>query len=157
MRPVFFFIGAGILIAIASCSKNAHREGGGDICLSTGPIIVYKTKKDYSNNVPVQLTADKKSLISYPGRGDIRKPVLLANGYYSGVSGNAYLSITLDEYADTNNKYPSDELMKYVIDADPFTEWYNVCPCAYVVGRDTTSLNRIIRHDSLGKCRDLPH
>ena len=121
-------------------------------CSSYGPISVFKPKKDYTNNVPVHLSSDKKSLISYPGREAIQRPVQLVNGYYYSTNpGNAYLSITIDQYMDTNNHYSSDQLINYVIDTDPFSEYYNICICSGAT-RDTASLNRIIRHDSLGKC-----
>ena len=153
MKPFFLFILAGILLITDSCIKTPHRAGGDDICETTGPIVVYKTKKDYSNNVSIQLSADKKTITAYPGPTEVHKPAPLVNGYYCAkMFGNAFLSITIDQYADSNNKYPFDQLMKYVIDTDPFTEYYEVCPCAAVVGRDSVSLSRLILHDSLGKC-----
>lgn len=153
MRPVFFFICAGIFIAAVSCYKKPQRTGGNEICETTSPIVVYKTKKDYSNNVSVQLSGDKKVVTAYPGPAEVHQPIQLANGYYLQTTlGNAFLSITRDQYADSNNKYPTDKLINYVIDADPFTEYYEVCPCAMVAGRDTASLNRLILHDSLSQC-----
>ncbi len=153
MKPFFMLFCIGAFITIASCYKKPHRAGGDDICETTGPIVVYKTKKDYSNNVSVQLSADKKTVTAYPGSFEVHKPIPLANGYYLQTTlGNAFLSITLDQYADTNNNYPHDQLIEYVIDPDPFTEFYEVCPCAMVAGRDTFSLNRLILHDSLSKC-----
>ena len=53
-----------------------------------GPhVLIYKTKGDYFNNVPVILSADKTKLISYPDikdvytNGKLALPELIAGGY----------------------------------------------------------------------------
>ena len=50
---------------------------------ATGPVVVYKTKKDYRNHVSVQLSADGLTITAYPGPSDVlaQKPIELAEGY----------------------------------------------------------------------------
>jgi hypothetical protein len=56
--------------------------------------VVYKTTKDYSKNVDIQLTDDKKSVASYPALTHVKRelmPVRLRNGCLlnqSGISAN---------------------------------------------------------------------
>jgi predicted SPOUT superfamily RNA methylase MTH1 len=38
--------------------------------------LVYKTTKDYSKNVSIQLTDDKKSVASYPAPMDVRPELM---------------------------------------------------------------------------------
>lgn len=68
---------------------------------STQPVIVYKTKSDYFNLVPVVLSDDKSKIISYPSPTDINSsllPTKLKNGYLidnKGIQPNvAFLSFT---------------------------------------------------------------
>lgn len=137
------------LATAVSCVKSPPI--GGSRCSSQGPVVVYKTKKDYSKNISVRLSDDKKSILAYPGRRDGLKPIMLADGYYlKNMVGNTFLSIDIDEYADTNNHYPFDQLMNYIIDDDPFISSYECCDYA---SRDTAELNRIIRNNELDKCR----
>ena len=46
---------------------------------ATGPLVVYKTKKDYRDHVSVQLSADGKTITAYPGPSDAmaQKPIEL--------------------------------------------------------------------------------
>lgn len=50
------------------------------------PVIIYKTAKDYSTYVPVSLSPDNKSIVSYPGVSDV---------YYQGVIMVAIIGFTL--------------------------------------------------------------
>ena len=139
------------LLTIAGACKKPAKYPGGGICETRGPVVVYKTRNDYSDNVSVQLSADKKTITAYPAPADVHSPGLLVNGYnLQYMLGNAFLSITIEQYRDSSSKYPFDQLMNYLIDSDPFTEYYELCECS---GRDTFSLNNLIRHDSLGKCK----
>ena len=103
----------------------------------TGPgTIIYKTKADYSKNVPVTLSADKSHIVSYPApqdlyfRGQLAYPIALAKGFLldnRGISVNsAFISLTYEEYAKLPSAPSPDELYKMIIDKDPFTEMYNL-------------------------------
>jgi hypothetical protein len=100
------------------------------------PAIVYKTKGDYNNNVPVTLSEDKSKIVSYPApvdlyyRGKLAYPTKLAKGFLldnRGISPNTvFLKITYEEYSKLNSAPAMDELMKMIIDTVPFTEMYNL-------------------------------
>lgn len=93
------------------------------------PIVIYQTRADYDNCVPVQLSSDKKQIVSYPSRGDIgtpgnfATPIKLEGGYLHdrrGVGPNtAFLSLSYDEYAALPQDPSSETLMSYIIDDDP--------------------------------------
>jgi len=95
------------------------------------PIVVYKTTKDYSKNVAVTLSADKKTIVSYPARTDVSArsyPTPLNKGYWldnRGISPNtAFLSITYEEYAKLKKTPSLEELYSMIIDKDPIKRMY---------------------------------
>jgi hypothetical protein len=124
------------------------------------PVIIYKTAKDYSKNIPVNLSPDRKSLVSYPDirdiyyAGKLAYPTVLAGGYLldnRGVGPNvAFLDYTYEQYQSLGETPSADELLKHVIDTDPLTELYS-CKC----NRDTAYLNKLISTGGLINCRNL--
>lgn len=100
------------------------------------PVLVYKTKSDYNNLVPVILSDDKTKILSYPHPGDIKSgnssplPDVLNNGYLldnRGIGKNvAFLKITYEEYAKLEAAPDIQELFKLLLDKDPLTE---LCNC----------------------------
>jgi hypothetical protein len=124
-------------------------------CDATGPVVVYKTKQDYSNNVTIQLSKDNSKITCYPGPADAAnlRPVKLANGYLlQRMCGDAVLSITIDEYSSSTRSYSIAELYSMIIDTDPYLEKYECCECA---GRDTAKINDLIRKNLLNKCERI--
>lgn len=141
----------GIFIIIASCEWLLAPGP----CDASGPIIVYKTKQDYTNNITVQLSKDKKEITAYPGSSDAehQRPIPLENGYLlKRMVGDAYLSITFDEYSDTTKDWFSVNLIDFVIDTDPYLEKYECCKCT---GFDTALINNLIREKRLGDCNEI--
>lgn len=98
--------------------------------------IIYKTKADYSKNVPVTLSADKSHIVSYPAAQDVyfngvlAYPTPLAKGFLldnRGITANsAFLKLTYEEYARLNPVPGLEDLYKLIIDKDPFIEIYNL-------------------------------
>jgi len=88
-------------------------------------IHVYKTKQDYSSLVPVQLSPDGKLITSAPGKcAPLRK---LAQGYFLGNTmgiNTAYLSLSIEEYNSYDPILGVDSLYKYIMEKDPFLEYY---------------------------------
>jgi hypothetical protein len=77
-------------------------------CDASGPIIVYKTKQDYSNLVTVQISKNGKTVTAYPGPGDSAglRPIQLTNGYFlKRMVGDAVLSLR-------NNQLPKCDNLK---------------------------------------------
>lgn len=99
---------------------------------ATMPLIIYKTKADYSRLVPVQMNKAKDKIISYPAPGDLTfrdKPAIpekLKHGYLldnMGIGANsAFTSYTFEDYAQRKSAPALKELMDHIIDNDPFTE-----------------------------------
>jgi len=141
-----------ILIYVSSSCGWDFRSGP---CEVSGPVIVYKTKVDYLNNVTVQLSKDGKEITARPGPTDVinQRPLQLANGYLlKRMVGDAYLSVTIDEYADPSFDWESKDLIQYVIDKDPYLEKYECCECT---GKDTALINILILEDRLGECKNI--
>lgn len=119
------------------------------------PVIIYKMKADYSNNIPVILSADKKSVIRYPAPGDlffegkISRPTALANGFYldnRGVNENvAFVSFTYDDYLNFKKAPTAEELFNAVIDDNPLLEIYQLKD----IGRSPEELNKVIEMGNL--------
>jgi hypothetical protein len=122
---------------------------------ATGSVVVYKTKKDYRNHVSVQLSADGLTITAYPGPSDVlaQKPIELAEGYLlKRMIGDAYLSLSIDEYASTSHSYSVEDLLALVIDKDPYLEKYD---CSACTAMDTASINLLIREKKLPDCKSL--
>ncbi len=128
------------------------------------PTIVYKTKKDYSKNVPVKLNDEKNRIVSYSGPGDLTYqgklayPTELENGYLLdniGIGENvAYLSLTIDVYTKSAKAFTTDELFKLIIDNDPLVEMYN-CGNRNSFKNDVKEINEIIKNKQLKDCKKL--
>jgi len=99
-------------------------------------VIIYKTKVDYFNKVPVLLSDDKTQLISYPAPKDLvlndstlRIPVRLEDNYLLDVKGIwtnvGFLKFTYKEFSTfTKSPLPS-EIKNAIIDNDPLIEFYH--------------------------------
>lgn len=128
------FLISGILLF--SCSSTKKNNMNGKTGISSPPAIIYKTKKDYYQNVPVTLSADKQKIVSYPAPTDIRRgdeftyPTKLNSGYLldnRGIGINtAFLRFTYEDYYNMDNIPGVDRLMEYIIDDDPFLEMYQL-------------------------------
>jgi hypothetical protein len=98
-------------------------------------LYVYKTKNDYYSLVPVSLSADKKSIVSYPHPRDLKidgkfaYPVKLRNGYYLDVKGIdknvAFLKITYEDYAKLSTPPSIIQLKELILDSDPLLELWD--------------------------------
>lgn len=118
------------------------------------PLVIYKTKKNYTKNVAIILSEDKTEIVSYPDPKDVvikgnycyptplKKCFLLDN---RGINKNvAFLSITYEEYAKLKTSPSIDEMKKMIIDKDPLTKMY-ICGNRYQYKNLTEELNQIIK------------
>ncbi|MBR6757578.1 MAG: hypothetical protein IKM35_03800 [Bacteroidaceae bacterium] len=94
-------------------------------------VIVYKTKADYSNHVPVNMNDNKSEIASYPDPVDVKPvkhPTQLQDGYLLdnfGIGRNvAYLDYTYEEYAALPQVPDMATLMQHIIELNPLTEYY---------------------------------
>ncbi|MFN5443220.1 MAG: hypothetical protein ACK48V_03235 [Crocinitomicaceae bacterium] len=109
--------------------------------------VVYKTKKDYSNLIPIQLAQDKQTILSYPAKEDLVRvgnsnAILLEKGFLLDLIGvnlnSVFTHYSLQQYQLIST--PSlEEFKKNIIEIDPFTEMYS-CEHKY----DQNELNKFI-------------
>ena len=122
------------------------------------PTLVYKTRADYYNKVPVILSEDKTKIVSYPNPIDLIKgnsfglPTPLSNEYMldnRGIGTNvAFLKLTYEEYSKLQKVPSVDELYEMIIDKNPLLE---LCDCGNKNGfKDiNVQLNRLIEDNLL--------
>jgi len=146
--------GAGQLSAAATAGVAA-----------TAHVLVYRTKEDQAEHVPVMLSGDRKSILSYPHPKDLRAtdglsvPVELENGWLldrRGIGMNvAFLRITYPEYAAMENAPSLAELEAAITDRDPLTDLCDCGPRAAYTD-PVAQIGNLIRHDSLYiRCKRL--
>ena len=123
-------------------------------------VLVYKTKADYRDLVPVLLSADKKHIISYPAPGDVKTgsgyalPVLLHKGYLLDKRGigvnSAFLKLTYEEYSQLKELPSPAGLYDTIADKNPLTTLYD-CGIRENGGNLVKELNKIIDKKQLSK------
>jgi hypothetical protein len=147
---IMFLVLFGFLF-ISSCDWM-YRPGP---CDASGPVVVYNTKNNYDNNLTVRLSRNGKEVTAYPGKSDAlrQKPTTLANGYrLKRMVGDTYLSITIDEYANSDKEFSDKDFLELVIDNNPYLEKFECCECT---GKDTSLINTLIRENRLRDCENL--
>ncbi len=136
-----------------------------DAKTSGPPALVYKTRADYANRVPVMMNDAKTAIVSYPHPNDLKNsqgyllPVQLKRGYLldkKGIGKNvAFLKMTFDEYAKLSEPPPMEQLEKLILDKDPLVE---LCDCGTITrfSDPVNQLNDYIKHHSLSdRCKTL--
>lgn len=133
--------------------------------IAGAPVMIYKTKGDYRNLVPVALAADGKSIVSYPAPKDVKTeagyqtPTALHNGYLldnRGITPNvAFLKYSYEEYAALTALPTLAELYGAIKVKNPLTELYD-CAGQTVRQNRETEVNKLIDEGSLRtKCKVL--
>lgn len=116
--------------------------------------MVYKTRHDYSKLVSVELSPDKKKVVSYPRPADpilIKSPLALKDGYWISNSiltiNTAFLAITFADYRRLVHAAPTaSDLLFLVKDRSPFVELWD---CGTVGTLSTAQLNLLIEQKKL--------
>lgn len=146
-----------IVFSFSDCNplKNLSRN---QPVVSGSHVFVYKTKKDYFYHVPVLLSADKQSILSYPHPNDLkignnlRLPSKLNRGYLldnRGINLNVgFLNISYIEYSKLSTSPSMDDLQKLLIDTDPLTELYDLGLRDHYTNLEK-EINKIIRSKHL--------
>ncbi len=155
-----------ILLFIVGCTthrKNIDSKLDSSLKInstySTGPnLIVYKTKENYNNLVPVLLSEDKTQIVSYPHPkdlivgNDMKLPTELNKGYLidnRGIGRNvAFLKITYDEYSKLEDAPSLEYLFSKIIDKNPLIEFYN-CGLTSSFTAEIQQLNKMINEGEL--------
>ena len=128
IRSIIAVLAAAYLLPAAA---NAQTHSG-----AMPHVVVYKAKSKYRNLGPVQLSADKKTITSYPAPADVTTgsgyplPVALHKGYYLDKRGvnlsTAFISLTYAQYSKLKEVATPEELYKMIVDKAPITE---LCDC----------------------------
>ena len=126
---------------------------GRPIAAAQAPIVIYKTRGDYRELVPIQLSADGSTVVSYPSRYDLGKPgafltpLLLDGGYLVDRRGvglhTAFLKLSYEEYYALPNDPSMAELLNWVLDREPLT-FLAVCDRSYFTTKSKEEFERYI-------------
>lgn len=119
------------------------------------PIVIYATRADYSNLVPVTLDDAKQQIIAYPSRSDLRygdneysTPIALENGLLydrRGISSNtAFLKITYSDYCSLPSDPSPVTLFEQIIDSDPLI-FLAICNREYLQDTSITAIKEYIK------------
>lgn len=172
MKSFLFLLSVLIMNSCCTVKKNKitqeAKEADKDkihLNFKAGPqTIIYKTKQDYKLFVPVMLSEDKSTIVSYPHpkdvflNGEIAYPNELINGYLldnKGINENvAFLNINYEDYSKLEKIPQLDELFTMILDKDPLTEIYN-CGNKYTFKNGVSDLNKLIENNGLKECKCL--
>jgi hypothetical protein len=153
-----------LLAGLASCAvlKKTRETGSVPAEQNLSPLYIYKTRADYHRFVPIGLSDDRKSVVSYPDPSDLRygiPPEKLAHGYWLDTRGIglqvAYTNYTYKEYAALSAPPSLDSLMMRLVDTDPISRF---CQCGTWndYGNSKKELNKLIRSGKLEtRCKVL--
>jgi hypothetical protein len=153
-----------------SCSKKTTAtktdppSGNSHPKQAQAPCIFYKTKADYSKNVPVMLTADKSAVASYPDIKDVYAdgkpayPTPLKNGYLldnRGIGPDvAFLKTSYEEYHALGKTPSATELFQLILEKDPLVEMYQ-CGTRSQYADPAEAMNSIISSGKMENCKKL--
>ncbi len=97
--------------------------------------IIYKTYKDFSQQVPIIMNETKTQIVSYPAPSDLQHegrlalPTPLKDGYLldnRGIGANVvFTKYTYKEYAELENAPSLSELMASIIEKHPLVVLYD--------------------------------
>lgn len=144
-----FIMCATLLVLLCGCRspKNTSNENNSNdttfawqiktqpMAMAMPPIIVYKTRADYNNLIPIRLDSTGNKIESVPDPSDVHRndgyatPTQLDNGYLidrCGISKySAFLDYTYEQYAALDSLPSEEELMSHIVDKRPFVEMWN--------------------------------
>ena len=169
---MYKFVSIFLIISLSwSCGSNKKVEkvttqkDAVIVNFSVGPpTIIYSTKGDYNNLVPVILSDDKSKITSFPHPSDIYYKGKLAyrtqldEGYLldnRGISKNvAFLSFTYDEYSKLDKVPSIDSLFALIVFKDPLVDMYN-CGNRHQYKDEVGDLNSLIINGHLEQCKKV--
>lgn len=140
-------------------ASNPHFQKG-----ITKRVIIYKTKYNYYNFVPVTMNKDKTEIMSYPAKEDLvldsmfTLPIPLEGGYMLDKRGinsqTAFLNMPYLEYYQMKEIPRVDSLFTMIKDADPFEEIYD-CGAATDYSDLVKELNQKITEKDFSKFKKI--
>lgn len=165
MRKTVIFLITFVSVATFSCN-NATQNQSAEPTVSTGigssgpDAIIYKTKADFNNLVPVIMNPEKTDIVSFPAPGDLKYkgepaiPSMLEGGFLldnRGINENAvFLEVTYEAYMSLDKTPSKDELMAWILEKDPFTAMYN-CGKRAIYKNEIEDLNTYILENDFSR------
>jgi hypothetical protein len=170
-RTLFMAFGLSLvaMTVLTSCSRKSTPASSGEsntsqVSVPGPPCIIYKTRDNFSALVPVELTADRSRLASFPDvadiyrAGDLAYPTPLHNGYLldnRGIGPNvAFLKYTYEDYRKFDGTPSASELFDAISETDPLLEMYQ-CGNRSQYNDAVSELNAMIDSGKLAGCRKL--
>lgn len=168
-------IGLLLLLALTCCksgNSGMKKTMDSDVKSDFKPLfipgpaaLVYKTRGNYRNLVPVLLSEDRSSIISYPhphdlqGENGFSVPAELHKGYLldkRGIGLNvAFLKLSYEEYFRLDSIPGPEELYRLIADKDPVSSLCN-CGAKSAFSDIEKQLNQLIDRGELEKvCKKL--
>jgi len=157
---------------INSCTRSAtpvgsapEKEINEEVIKKAGPpTIIYKTKNDYFDKVPVTLSENQYRIVGYPSQKDIitgegfSYPTRLVNGFLLDNRGigqhSAFLDLSYDAYSTLQDEINAEYLLPRIIDRDPFLEIYN-CGSKFQYKDIINELNDLIELNQFERCTKI--
>jgi hypothetical protein len=159
INPIIFLV-----LFLFSCSHHIDPKGKNGQGISSPACIIYKTRADYSQHVPVILNADRTAITSYPDikdvyyQGKFAFPTRLSGGFLldnRGIGPNvAFLDYTYEEYSKLGQTPSIDQLFSHILEKDPLTEMYK-CGRRIDYHDIENELNRLIISGKLNSCEKI--
>ena len=144
--------------ALASTENKSQMTEKQSIKMALPSTFIYKTKADYSQLVPVLVSAETNEIYSYPDTkdllvdGKLRLPSPLLDGYLldnKGISKDAaFLKLTYAQYVALDHTPSSKELEAMIIDYEPFIELYE-CKKTMDADAKVDYFNQLIKQGQL--------
>ncbi|HOH99220.1 MAG TPA: hypothetical protein PLE85_01655 [Bacteroidales bacterium] len=167
---IFIILMSGITMISNGCARKSNQQQQASQVeparqTSVGPsVMVYKTRADYRQLVPVILSEDRKAIISFPAPGDVyykgelALPQLLENGFLLDRRGIdervAFIGMTYEEYSQLKESPTPEMLLQLIVDKDPIIEMYH-CGSAYQYQDLEVEMLRRSRDNDWSGCRKI--
>jgi hypothetical protein len=149
---------------LCSCSHHVEPKGKNGQGVASPACIIYKTRSDYAQQVPVILNAGKTAITSYPDikdiyyQGKLAYPTRLDDGFLldnRGIGPNvAFLDYTYEEYSKLVQTPTIDQLFSHILEKDPLTEMYK-CGKRIDYHDIENDLNKLITSGKLNSCEKI--
>lgn len=163
-RTVCIMLAAYLVISGCSITKKSQQPVNNMPEVTGSKIYIYKTRRDYNKLVPIELSADKKTIVSYPDIKDVftngkpATPIMLSDGFLldnRGISINVvFLKLTYQQYAALPATPNPDSLFNLILDNNPLTVLYD-CGRKSDYQNLTEELNVLIKRKDFSKFKKL--
>jgi hypothetical protein len=130
MRKIALLLG--FVSLMISCKSTGHTSA---VLEEETRVVIYKTRTNHYHQVPITLNEGKDKVSSFPHpsdlfyEGKLALPVKLKDGFLLDRRGisihTAFTSYTYEVYSKLDAPPSPEELLKSVIDSDPFEVFYD--------------------------------